>query len=180
MRKKSIAALATCLALAGGGAAVAQVVVPASDGGPPAAGGMLINTPCGDYTQPNLVRTQSAPSLTSSVGYVNLPGSGFGFNVPAGASRCVKVLFTAETSCTGYAGPDYCYVQALLDGAPMDPDGANFQAMDSEDDTASAHAYEWVGRVGPGAHNLVIQQRVGNPNTVFRTDDWTQDIQILG
>jgi hypothetical protein len=179
MRKQLIAGLVTCLALAGGGVAVAQVGL-ASDGGPPAAGGMLVNTPCGDYTQPNLVRTQSTPGVTSSVGFVNLPGSGFAFNVPAAASRCVKVLLTAETSCTGYAGDDFCYVQALIDGAPMDPDGANFQAMDSEDATASAHAYEWVGRVGPGAHNLVIQQRVGNANTVFRTDDWTQDIQILG
>ena len=69
-------------------------------------------------------------------------------------------------------------MQALIDGAPMDPDGAGVQAIDSEDSTASGHAYEWVQRVGPGNHLLELEQRVGNTNTVFRTDDWTQDIQV--
>jgi hypothetical protein len=176
MSKKWIAGLAACVALAGASVAVAQDFT-ASDGGPPNAGGQYLQTGCGQE-QFNLVRTQSAPGTTSSVPWVNLPGTPYAFAVPANASRCVKVLLTAETSCTGYAGNDYCYVQALIDGVPMDPDGADFQAMDSEDATASAHAYEWVKRVGPGNHLLTIQQRVGNPNTVFRTDDWTQDIQI--
>ena len=62
----------------------------------------------------------------------------------------------------------------------MNPDGAGFMAIDSEDSTASAHAFEWVKRVGPGNHVLTITQAVGNNNTVFRLDDWTQDITIKG
>ena len=128
----------------------------------------------------NLVRTQNAPDVTSSVAPVVIPGTPYAFAVPPNQSRCVKVLLTAETSCTDSNANDYCYVQALVDGAPMDPDGAGFMAIDSEDSTASAHAYEWVNRVGPGNHVLSIVQRVGNANTVFRLDDWTQDITIKG
>jgi hypothetical protein len=177
MSKKWIAGLATCLVLSGGASIAVAQAFTASDGGPPNAGGQYLQTACG-AEQFNLVRTQSTPGVTSSVPWVNLPGTQYPFAVPDNASRCVKVLLTAETSCTGFAGDDYCYVQALIDGVPMDPDGANFQAIDSEDDTASAHAYEWIKRVGPGNHVLTIQQRVGNANTVLRTDDWTQDIQI--
>jgi muramidase (phage lysozyme) len=179
MTKQWIAALAGCVALAGGASVAVAQDFTASDGGPPNPGGQYQQTACGPELA-NVVRTQSAPGTTSSVPWVNLPGTPYAFNVADNASRCVKVLLTAETSCTGFAGNDYCYVQALIDGVPMDPDGANYQAMDSEDDTASAHAYEWIKRVGPGNHVLTIQQRVGNVNTVFRTDDWTEDIQIKG
>ena len=55
----------------------------------------------------------------------------------------------------------------------MDPNGAGFQAMDSEDGTASAHALEWVERLGEGAHIIRIEQRVGNAATTFVKDDWT-------
>ena len=126
------------------------------------------------------MRTQSSPGVTSSPTFVNLPGTAFPFAVPQNASRCIKVVFTAETSCTGSNANDYCYVQALIDGVPMDPDGQGVQAIDSEDSTASGHGYEWVQRVGPGNHVLEIEQRVGNNNTVLRVDDWTQDITIKG
>jgi hypothetical protein len=179
MRKQFIAGLATCLVLAGGGIAIAQDVI-ATDGGPagPTPGG-LVQTPCGAELQ-NLVRTQNAPTVTSAVNPVVIPGTPFPFAVPANASRCVKVLLTAETSCTDSNANDWCYVQALIDGVPMNPDGAGFMAIDSEDSTASGHAFEWIDRVGPGNHVLTIVQRVGNANTVFRLDDWTQDITVKG
>ncbi len=82
------------------------------------------------------------------------------------------MLLTAETSCTGLAGApnDYRYVRALLDGAPMDPDGLNFQSIDSEDASGDGHAYEWIAdHVGPGNHVVTLERRVGNANTVFTT-----------
>jgi hypothetical protein len=178
MRKKWIAGLATCLVLGGGSIAVAQDVIGA-DGGPPGAppGGAYTQQQCGDE-QFNLVRTQSTPAVTSSTTFAGLPGSAFPFSVAANQSRCIKVVFTAETSCTDSNANDYCYVQAVIDGVPMNPNGQGFQAIDSEDPTASAHGYEWVARVGPGNHVLELEQRVRNNNTVFRIDDWTQDITI--
>jgi len=179
MRNKLITTLAAGLVLAGGGVAVAQNVI-GTDGGPPGAqpGGLTV-TQCGQEAL-NVVRTQNAPAVTSAVAPVVIPGTAFPFAVPDNASRCVKVLLTAETSCTDSNANDYCYLQAEIDGQPMNPDGLGFMAIDSEDSTASAHAYEWVGRVGQGNHLLTITQRVGNNNTILRLDDWTQDITIKG
>ena len=107
-----------------------------------------------------------------------MPGASLHFTVPAGQSRCVKLLFTAETACGLTAGPDFCYVRALIDAAPMDPDGAGFQAIDSEDGSAGAHAYEWVKRVGPGAHvDRARRPGCSPPATPFWLDDWTFDVQ---
>jgi hypothetical protein len=60
----------------------------------------------------------------------------------------------------------------------MDPNGAGFEAMDSADDTASAHAYEWVKRVGEGPHTVSIVRNVGAATTMFWTDDWTFDTSL--
>ena len=99
--------------------------------------------------------------------------------VPDGQSRCIKVRFTAESACEGPGAADFCYVRALIDGVPMDPNGGGFQALDSEDGTASAHAYEWVKRVGEGPHTVRIERRVGNAATMFWADDWTFDTSIF-
>jgi hypothetical protein len=58
------------------------------------------------------------------------------------------------------------------------PQGGGFQVFLSEDTTENAHAYEWVSRVGPGNHTIVIQRRVGNAATGFLLDDWTFDLEI--
>jgi hypothetical protein len=168
------AVLATTAALA-----AAQVIDNPPDGGPPVPQGPnVITTACGP-NQTSIVKTDASPTTTNAVNYTLLPGALTQFNVPAGQSRCVKVLLTAETACQGPGAADYCYVRALIDGAPMDPDGANFQAMDSEDGTASAHAYEWVKRVGAGNHTVRIERRVGNAATTFYTDDWTFDVSLF-
>jgi hypothetical protein len=181
LRKRLIALVAAGLVLGGGAAAGAQVIGPDTDGGP-----KVDNPPnvvaynCGAVVD-NLVKTQNQPVETSvpAVPGVAIPGAQFQITVPPQQERCLKLLFTAESSCTGYAGDDFCYVRALVDGQPMDPDGQQFQALDSEDATASAHAYEWIKKVGPGVHNITILRRVGNPNTVFRLDDYTSDLEVL-
>jgi hypothetical protein len=158
--------------------ATAQVLSnPDHDRGPVA--GQVKRVQCGAQQQ-SIVTTDSAQGTTSSVAWAPTPQLATQLALPAGEQRCVKVLLTAETSCTGWAGAnnDYCYVRALLDGAPMDPDGAGFQAMDSEDATGSAHAYEWIAKAGPGNHVITLERRVGNPSTVFTTDDLTFDVQL--
>jgi hypothetical protein len=184
-RRKTVLALggAAAAALAAASLAIAQVGAPPQfDGTPPALPAPpapnLKQTNCGP-NQSSIVRTQNLPSITNSVAFVPLAGANTQVVVPDGQSRCVKVLFTAETACTGWVGgPDFCYVQALADGMPMDPDGTGFQAIDSEDDTASAHAYQWVTRLGEGVHTIRLERRVGNPNTMSSYDDWTFDTQV--
>ena len=178
-RKRFIALAAAGLVLGGGAVAGAQVGAWDTDGGPPVvAPPNVVSYDCGAQLR-DLVKTQNQPTRTSSVPYVAVPGAPFQIAVPENEQRCLKLLFTAESSCDGYAGDDFCYVRALVDGVPMDPDGQNFQAFDSEDDTASAHAYEWIKHVGPGNHVITVERRVGNPNTVFRLDDQTADLMIL-
>ena len=97
----------------------------------------------------------------------------------AGPGRCVKVLFTAETACGLSGAADFCYIRALDGAIRAGPRTAtNFQTMDSEDGSAAGHAYEWVGHLDPGAHNIRIERRVGNNATSFWTDDWTFDVEV--
>ena len=84
--------------------------------------------------------------------FQQLPGADTQVVVPDGQTRCVKVLLTAETACEITDAADFCYVRALVDGVPMDPNGAGFQTMVSEDGTAESGAYEWIKRVGEGPH----------------------------
>jgi len=169
------------IGLGGAAAAVlatASLALAQSDGSPdPGQPQNLKVANCGANLG-STVRTQSGPSTTRSTTFLPLPGATTSVTLPPEHSGCVKVLLTAESSCGLSVYDDYCYVQATIDGAPMDPNGGGFQALDSEDATASAHAYEWVGHVGPGTHLVQIQQRVGNAATSFYIDDWTFDTQL--
>jgi hypothetical protein len=158
--------------------ALAQIANPpdGSPPGPPPPSNLITHT-CGPE-QTSIVKTESSPSVTNSVAPVPLPGANVQINVPDGQSRCVKVLLTAETACEVTAAPDFCYVTALVDGVPMNPAGAPFQAMDSEDGSASAHAYEWIKRVGEGPHIVRIERNVLNNATSFWWDDWTFDVSL--
>jgi hypothetical protein len=169
-------AAATLVATAG--LALAQVIPNPPDGGPPQPPGPnVVTTSCGP-NQTSIVKTDQTPTTTSSVPFAPMPGAATQIVVPNGQSRCVKVLLTAETACQSDLPSDFCYVRALLDGAPMDPNGGGFQALDSEDGTASAHAYEWIKRVGAGQHTVRIERRVDNAATTLWTDDWTFDVSL--
>jgi hypothetical protein len=142
------------------------------------ASAVSVTTVCGPLIN-SIVRTENAPSFTSSVAFVNLPGAVVGITVPAGVSRCIKVLFTGEAACRGpTAVPDFCMIRALDNGVELNPQGAGAQVLLSEDPTENGHAYEWVRRIGPGNHTILIQRRVGNAATGFLLDDWTFDLQI--
>jgi hypothetical protein len=156
--------------------AFAQAAPPPPDGGPPQGAVAPIRTDCGPDVKHTII-TRSSPSTKNAPGFAMLPGAGANILVPDGGG-CLKVLFTAETACSPTANPDFCYVRALVDAAPMDPNGTGFQAMDSEDASASAHAYEWVKRLPAGNHNVEIQWNVLNAGTQFWVDDWTFDIGV--
>jgi hypothetical protein len=178
MFSKRLIALAAAGAFAASASVAGAQVVLGSDGGPhDDAQPVVITHNCG-VVQQSIVKTQNHTVTSNVPGYNPVPGMQWNFNVAGGQSRCLKLLFTAESACTGYVGDDFCYVRALVDGVPMDPDGANFQALDSEDATASAHAYEWIKHVGAGNHLITIERRVGNAATSFDLDDYTGDLTI--
>ena len=136
----------SALAQSDGSTAVQAAVVPLA----------AVNVNCGAQIA-NLVRTQNTAITFSNTAFSALPNSGVVFSVPTGASRCVKVHFTAEAGAT-----NFCYVRAVDNGIPLNPNGGNFQALVSNDTTNEAHAYLWVRRVGPGFHTISIQRRVSS------------------
>ena len=99
--------------------------------------------------------------------------------MPAGTTRCIKVVFTGEAGCFGSSGPDFCYIRAIANGGVMSPNGGSEQVFSSEDSTAEAHAYEWINRLGPGTYNIAIQGRVASSATDFFLDDWTFEVETL-
>jgi hypothetical protein len=136
-----------------------------------------VATVCG---QPlfSVTRTQNAALETSSTTFATVPGAVQNVVVPAGQVRCIKVLFTAEVSCTD-AFEDICYIRATDNGVEMHPSGGGAQALSSESFLPESGAYEWVRRVGPGTHTIRIQGRVDDSDTEFVLDDWTFDVQVL-
>jgi hypothetical protein len=177
--RASVAAAIVTAGVASASLAGAQAPVPPPDGGPPEAQQPPITTTCGPNLSSTVV-TRNSPIRMNAPGFLPLPGAHVeNIFVPPGESRCIKVLFTAETACGLTANPDFCYVRAVLNGnVPMDPNGSLHQAIDSEDDTASAHAYEWVKKVGPGNYNVDVEWRVLNVGTDFTIDDWTTDVEV--
>src|SRR5262245_18338132 len=175
-KTRRVALLAAVALAVPASVAGAQAITDNPDGGP--LGGGPVTVQCG-ASLASTVQTYNGLQSTNSVPFTLLPDA----QVPISLNqnRCIKVLFTAETTCSGQpTAPDLCYVQATIDGVPMSPWGQNFQAIDSDDPTPSAHAYEWVKRVGPGNHVVEIEQRVGDAATTLTTDDWTMDVQIHG
>jgi hypothetical protein len=166
------AALALTASLAFGQAA------PAPDGGPPQAlGPAPLVTTCGASISDTVV-TDALPVTTNQTAPQPVPGATVPLNWD-GASRCVKVLFTAESACGPTANPDFCYIQAFIDGQLMDPNGGGFMAFSSKSPTASAHAYEWIKRVPAGNHVVQLRWRVLNAGTQYWIDDSTLDVQTL-
>jgi hypothetical protein len=169
-------AVTSSIAVAQGGGAPDGTPSSAAEAPEPAA---AVAVTCGARIQ-SLVRTENAASTTSSTTFVNVPGGSATVTVPSGASRCLKVLLTAETACSETSAGDFCYVRVLDNGVEMSPQGAQFQAIDSEKSTARGHAFEWAKRLAAGNHSIVLQRRVGNSATVFTMDDWTFDVQLDG
>lgn len=129
-----------------------------------------INVSCGVQTG-NLIRTENASLTFSNTGFLTLPGSAVTVTVPAGTTRCLKVLFTAEAAAT-----NFCYVRAVDNGIPMNPDGGSFQALVSRDSSANAHTFLWVRRIGAGSHTIAIQRRVDTGSCGI--DDWSFDVEV--
>jgi hypothetical protein len=175
---KTIAGLAAATFLATASLAVAQVV-PNPDGSPEDnQEPHLTQVNCGPTTQ-KILRTQNGGQTINNVNFAAVPGTVIQVVVPDGQSRCVDIEFTGESACGLSNAADLCYIRAMDGNTELDPQGGTFQAFDSEDGSASAHAYEWVGRLGEGVHNIRLERRVGNANTDFWLDDWTYDVEVM-
>ena len=118
-KTRRVALLAAVALAVPASVAGAQILDDNPDGGP--VGGGPNSVDCGMALE-STVNTFNGLGSTSSVPWALLPTAQVQIQVPQNSSRCIKVLFTAETTCSGQpAAPDLCYVQATIDGAPMSP-----------------------------------------------------------
>ncbi len=174
------AALIGALLIVSTSVAVAQGTGGPPDGGAPsdrAAAQTPVTISCGANIS-SIVRTGNEPTDTSSTQFVTLTGAVTTVTVPSGTTRCIKVVFTAESACSETTHGDYCYVRAVRNGWEMHPSGNGFQTLSSESSTSKGNAFAWAVRAGPGRHTVSIEHRVGAAGTVFSIDDWTFDVQV--
>ena len=168
------AAAATLVATAG--LAFARHPQPARRRSGPGAGPNVVTTVCGP-NQTSIVKTDDSPTATSSVDR-RLAGRRHA-NQRARRPDALREGAPDRRNRVPEPEPGRLLLRpATIDGAPMNPIGGGFEALDSEDGTASAHAYEWIKRVGEGLHTVRIERSVGNATTRFWTDDWTFDTSL--
>jgi hypothetical protein len=127
-------------------------------------------------------RTETAPSATNSLAFVDLPGAAVTVAVPAGQSRLFSAAFTAESQC---AGPNagFCTVRIIATNVAtggsieLDPAAGVDYAFDSDQagaaqDLWEGHAMDRSIRLRAGTYRIRVQRRVNNNTIAFRLDDW--------
>jgi hypothetical protein len=127
------------------------------------------------------VKTDTSPSSTSSIGFVDLPGAQITVSV-VGAQDLITASFSAESQCSG-PGSGRCSVRILIIAEPSDtpfepspPSGVDYtfdtDLAGTTDDLWEGHALERSVRLTPGFYRVKVQRAVTNLKTVFRLDDW--------
>ena len=126
----------------------------------------------------SILRSDNVGASNTSTAFGTIPNATAA--VSTSGARCIKVLFTSETVCRATTAADFCYLRALVNGVPMNPNDS-VRAIDSESSTARGHAYEWFLQVDSTAavtYTVAIQGRVGSSATTFIVDDWTLAMEV--
>ncbi|MDQ3857833.1 MAG: hypothetical protein M3327_05205 [Actinomycetota bacterium] len=136
---------------------------------------------------PAVAKSETARVLagaTTQRTFVDLPGARAALTLPADVNRMLLLVrFSAESSCSGGAGAQYCPVRVVVDGMEALPAAGldfAFDSTDSGSETGSSwesHAMERTTTVGPGAHTVQVQWAVTSAATTFRLDDWVLAIE---
>ena len=132
-------------------------------------------TKCGSPIK-SIVKTEIDFFTTNSESPVTLSGTFVSFNVPAGASRCVRVRFSAIANC-----PNACFLRAFANSTELNPAWVANPLRFSQDATngGSAHSFEWAGRVGPGKQISRIKVQTGNTISNAEIGPYTTTVEIM-
>lgn len=132
-----------------------------------------------------VARTQTtATKIPESHGWVTLSGASLKWNVPTTSNDgdLFNVAFSAECRLFNGGADDYLRIRImdLVTGVALEPfDGE--QAFCNADAYAT-HKGNWVRRVRPGDHNLVVQFMIfdGAPAEALTAiiDDWTFELVV--
>jgi len=129
------------------------------------------------------VQTGSAPFLTTSTTYVNIPGASVATTVPNGGGL-VHVTFSAEcqlrgSNPSGGAPYDWVEIRVLLNGAPMQPNDTGSPTAFCEADAYSLNSGQWTRRVSAsGAAHVQVQVRVATASAITGETAWVDDFNL--
>ena len=142
----------------------------------------------GSIQRVQIVRETSA-TFSNAVAFNNVPGAAVSVSVPAGSTRLIMARFSAESSCSGGAGAQYCSVRIVAvnvdNGAvtELSPQSGLDFAFDSTD-LASETFASWEGhsmdrseRLDAGNYRIVVQRAVTNAAVTFRLDDYSLTVE---
>jgi len=96
--------------------------------------------------------------------------------VPATKVQLVEASFTADSSCQGPAGQNWCAVMLTADGVEMSPATGGDYAFDGVgdgNDYFESHAMKRSILLGPGPHSITVAAAVSVPGVTFFLDDWS-------
>ena len=96
--------------------------------------------------------------------------------VPAGKVHLVEATFTAELSCQGPAGANWCSLTMIADGVEMSPASGLSYAFDGVgdgNDYFEGHAMKRSILLGPGTHGITVAGAVSVSGVNFFLDDWS-------
>jgi hypothetical protein len=116
------------------------------------------------------IKSDVNPSIAAGNAFSSLIGAFVVVTVPAGTTRCIKVIFTPGDSTCGVA--NQCLVRALASPTmPVfpAPTAANAQHVRSY--------HEWARRLGAGNYPVQIQINAGG--TTFTARNWVMEVQVF-
>ena len=132
-------------------------------------------TQCGAPIK-SIVKTDIEFFNTTSEAPVTIPSASVTISVPAGATRCVRVRFSAIANC-----PNACFLRAFENVNQLNPAWVSNALRFSSDQTNNgmAHSFEWAGRVGAGLHTIRIKIETGNICCVASIGPMTTSVDIM-
>jgi hypothetical protein len=135
---------------------VARLVAPALflAGSVSMASADALTTQCGKTIYSVVRTTTDVFTFNSELPHVDVPNTAFRVTVPEGGTRCVTLTFSASAAC-----PHACFISALDSNGVFAPSASNRFA---QADVFRAKFFQWVERVGAGAHAIRIQINTGN------------------
>jgi hypothetical protein len=147
-----------------------------------------LNTCSGGVSKQTIVRSNDIPfNLVENPTLMPLPGASVVFNIPAGDSDQVVLLFTAEGRVQGqplsYVAPvDFLRVQLFIDGVPVGGNDVSFTSGAGESNATQACKRVSTPVGGAVAHTVTVQwmlidQAIGSVLTGI-LDDWSVTVEI--
>lgn len=187
-RRKTVIALIAAAALALTGAVAVNAAASADNDATqrPSTAAKAVVTNCNGGQLINMQsRSSAVPFSFASTGGIPgalvVPGTAIKFTGPISGTDTLLLTFSAEAR---YTGPNWLGLEAYIDGAEIQPyalNGSPLAFAGTQNGLTignySSYATQFCGKIGPGAHRLVL--KANTPGATGETgwlDDYTLSV----